>query len=94
MSPDVPVPYYPAYLPAARQVPAVPYQLTPLAEAVLAEPEAKPEAGPGYADPTYITEIWCPPVDDGIQRLHSPMKEPEPARPSYDRTGNIRRRDR
>ena len=27
---------------------------------------------------TYITEIWCPPVDDGIQRLHSPMKEPEP----------------
>jgi hypothetical protein len=26
---------------------------------------------------TYITEIWCPPVDDGIQRLHSPMPEPE-----------------
>lgn len=26
----------------------------------------------------YITEIWCPPVDDGIQRLHSPMPEPEP----------------
>lgn len=37
MSPDAPVPYYPAYLPAARQVPAVPYRLTPLAEAVLAE---------------------------------------------------------
>jgi hypothetical protein len=33
------------------------------------------------ADPeprTYVTEIWCPPADDGIQRLHSPMPEPEP----------------
>jgi len=28
---------------------------------------------------TYITEIWSPAVDDGVQRLHSPMKEPEPA---------------
>ena len=26
---------------------------------------------------TYVTEIWCPPADDGVQRLHSPMKEPE-----------------
>ena len=25
---------------------------------------------------TYVTEIWCPPADDGVQRLHSPMKEP------------------
>jgi hypothetical protein len=33
MSPDAPVPYYPAYLPTARQVPAIPYRLTPLAEA-------------------------------------------------------------
>jgi hypothetical protein len=47
MSPDAPVPYYPAYLPVARQVAAVPYQLTPLAEAVLAglEPEPELEAG-------------------------------------------------
>jgi hypothetical protein len=43
MSPDAPVSYYPAYLPAARQVPAVPYRLTPLAEAVLAEPEPEAE---------------------------------------------------
>ena len=27
---------------------------------------------------TWVTEIWCPPVDDGIQRLHSLMPEPEP----------------
>ena len=27
--------------------------------------------------PTYITHIWCPAVDDGVQRLHSPMPEPE-----------------
>ena len=27
---------------------------------------------------TYVTEIWCPPVDDGIQRLHSPVPGPEP----------------
>ena len=47
MSPDAPVPYYPAYLPAARQVPPVPYRLTPLAEAVLAEPEAEQEAETG-----------------------------------------------
>jgi len=44
MSPDAPVPYYPAYLPAARQVPAIPYRLTERAEAALAEPEAEPEA--------------------------------------------------
>jgi len=44
MSPDAPVPYYPAYLPTARQVPAVPYRLTPLAEAALAEPEPDLEA--------------------------------------------------
>jgi hypothetical protein len=45
MSPDAPVPYYPAYLPTARQVPAIPYRLTPLAEAVLTEPEPEAEAG-------------------------------------------------
>ncbi|MGH3184708.1 MAG: hypothetical protein ACRDOE_22760 [Streptosporangiaceae bacterium] len=28
--------------------------------------------------PAYVTEIWCPAVDDGAQRLHSQMKEPEP----------------
>jgi hypothetical protein len=47
MSPDVPVPYYPAYLPAARQVPAVPYRLTPLAEAALADLEPEPELEAG-----------------------------------------------
>ena len=47
MSPDAPVPYYPAYLPPARQVPAIPYRLTPLAEAVLAEPEAEQELEAG-----------------------------------------------
>jgi hypothetical protein len=26
----------------------------------------------------YVTEIWCPPADDGVQRLHSHMREPEP----------------
>ena len=26
----------------------------------------------------YVTEIWCPPVDNGVQRLHSHMPEPEP----------------
>lgn len=47
MSPDTPVRYYPAYLPAARTVPAIPYMLTSLAEAALDEPdpEAEPEAG-------------------------------------------------
>jgi len=25
---------------------------------------------------TYVTEVWCLPADDGVQRLHSPMKEP------------------
>ena len=29
MSPDAPVPYYPAYLPAARRIPAIPYRLSP-----------------------------------------------------------------
>jgi hypothetical protein len=29
MNPDAPVPYYLAYLPGARQVPAVPYQADP-----------------------------------------------------------------
>jgi hypothetical protein len=44
MSPDTPVPYYPAYLPAARAVTAIPYQLTPLAEAALDQPEPAMEA--------------------------------------------------
>ena len=26
----------------------------------------------------YVTEIWCPPPDNGIQRLHSRMPDPEP----------------
>ena len=47
MNPDAPVPYYPAYLPAARQAPAIPYRLTPLAEAVLDQPEPEPEPEAG-----------------------------------------------
>ena len=27
---------------------------------------------------TYITEIWCPPADNGVQVLSSHMPEPEP----------------
>ncbi len=26
----------------------------------------------------YVTEIWCPPSDDGRRALHLPMREPEP----------------
>jgi hypothetical protein len=26
----------------------------------------------------YVTEIWCPPADNGVQALHSHMREPEP----------------
>ena len=26
----------------------------------------------------YVTEVWCPPPDNGVQRLHSHMREPEP----------------
>lgn len=48
---------------------------TPEYEAGYGEyPEAEAEA----ESRTYITEIWCPALDDGVQRLHSPMKEPEP----------------
>ncbi len=27
---------------------------------------------------TYVTEVWCPPADNGVHRLHLPMREPEP----------------
>ena len=26
----------------------------------------------------YVTEVWCPPADDGQPALHSRMREPEP----------------
>ena len=26
----------------------------------------------------YVTEIWCPPADNGVHALHSRMPEPEP----------------
>lgn len=32
----------------------------------------------GHPARTYVTEVWCPPRDTGVQRLHSRMKEPEP----------------
>lgn len=34
---------------------------------------AEADAGPR----TYVTEIWPPEPDDGIQRLRSPMSDPE-----------------
>ena len=27
---------------------------------------------------TYVTEIWCPPADNGVHALSSRMPEPEP----------------
>jgi hypothetical protein len=27
---------------------------------------------------SYVTEVWCPPADNGRQALHSRMREPEP----------------
>jgi hypothetical protein len=27
---------------------------------------------------TYVTEVWCPPADDGVVRMHSRMKEAQP----------------
>jgi hypothetical protein len=47
--------------------------------------QARREASPTYNQPpwaepdqAYVTEIWCPESDNGIQHLHSPMPEPEP----------------
>jgi hypothetical protein len=71
----------------------VPYTLTAKAETLLDEAgsPASPlpnghacamstQSPPGRSGQplTYITEISVPPSDNGIQRLHSPMKEPEP----------------
>jgi hypothetical protein len=37
------------------------------------------EADPDEHQPrTYVTEVWCPPADNEVHRLHLPMKEPEP----------------
>ena len=67
--------YWPAYLPYGPDTP-VPYRLTPAAEAALA---AEPAIDPELQADAYVTEVWCPPADNGTQRLHSPMKaEPEP----------------
>ena len=30
------------------------------------------------ADRSYVTEIWCPPTDNGVHALSSRMPEPEP----------------
>jgi hypothetical protein len=42
--PDAPVPYWPAYIPPGPGA-AVPYRLSPLADASLAQPEPEAEAG-------------------------------------------------
>ena len=68
--------YWPAYLPYGPDT-VVPYCLTPTAEAALAAAD-EPAVGPELQADVYVTEIWCPPADNGIQRLYSPMKaEPE-----------------
>jgi hypothetical protein len=70
--------YWPAYLPYGPDT-AVPYGLTPAAEAALAVVTAEPAIDPERPADAYVTEVWCPPADNGIQRLYSPMKaEPEP----------------
>lgn len=47
ITPEAPVPYWPAYLPAAAATaPPVPYWPTPAAETAL--DTAAPDAGPGY----------------------------------------------
>jgi hypothetical protein len=67
--------YWPAYLPYGPDT-VVPYGLTPAAEAALAA--AEPAIDPELQADAYVTEVWCPPADNGIQRLYSPMKaEPE-----------------
>jgi hypothetical protein len=70
--------YWPAYLPYGPDT-AVPYGLTPAAEAALAAAAAEPAIDPELQAGAYVTEVWYPAPDNGIQRLHSPMKaEPEP----------------
>lgn len=71
--------YWPAYLPYGPDT-AVPYGLTPAAEAALAAlAAAEPGIDAELQADAYVTEVWCPPADNGTQRLHSPMKaEPEP----------------
>ena len=40
---------------------------------------AEPAIDPELRADAYVTEVWCPPADNGIQRLYSPMKaDPEP----------------
>ncbi len=41
-----------------------------------ADPPEPRAAEPGPR--TYVTEVWCPPVDDGVVRMRSPMKETQP----------------
>jgi len=70
--------YWPAYLPYGPDT-AVPYDLTPAAEAALAAAPAEPAIDPELQADAYVTEVWCSSPDNEIQRLHSPMKaEPEP----------------
>jgi hypothetical protein len=68
--------YWPAYLPYGPDT-VVPYGLTPAAEAALAAAPG-PATGPELQVDPYVTEIWCPPVDDGTHHLHRPMPDPEP----------------
>jgi hypothetical protein len=70
--------YWPAYLPYGPDTP-VPYGLTRAAEAVLAAAAAEPGIDAELEADAYVTEVWCPLADNGIQRLYSPMKaDPEP----------------
>lgn len=45
----------------------------------MSAPEPQAEAAwPDIQPDAYVTEIWYPPADDGIQRLYLPMRAPEP----------------
>ena len=43
------------------------------------EPGSDVEATTDDRQPrAYVTEIWCPPADNGVHALHWRMREPEP----------------
>jgi len=45
----------------------------------MSAPEPQAEAAwPDTQRDAYVTEVCWPPADDGVQRLHLPMRAPEP----------------
>ncbi len=62
--------------PAALPADLARFEPTPSGLGLTTDPEAtRPQVRPVV----YVTEIWCPPADDGQRSLHLPMREPEPA---------------